>query len=71
MGDLIAASGTPALVAITKADKVSRNQRKRRCASIAETIEVPESQCLATSVRTNEGIGDLVGSIETLVREAR
>jgi len=67
IGDVLAGSGTPALVAITKTDKVSRNHRQRRCAAIAESIGVPESQCLLTSARSNEGIDDLVESIEALV----
>ncbi len=71
IGDVIVDRGTPALVAITKADKVSRNQRNRRWTAIADAIGVPESQCLLTSTRTNEGVGDLVGSIEGLVGERR
>lgn len=70
IGDVVAARGTPALVAITKADKVSRSHRNRRKSAIAESIGVPESQCLLTSAKTNEGIGDLVESIESLVTES-
>jgi GTP-binding protein len=71
IGDILVDSGTPALVAITKVDKVSRNHRRRRCSAIAESIGVPESQCLLTSSKSNEGVGDLVESIEALVHEER
>ena len=71
IGDVIAERGMPALVAITKTDKVSRGHRNRRCGAIAEAIGVPESQCLLTSAKTNEGIGDLAESIEALVWDNR
>ena len=71
MADMIVERGTPALVAITKADKVSRTHRRHRLNVIADAIAVPESQCLLTSATTNEGVGDLVESIETLVNERR
>ena len=63
--------GTPALVAITKADKVSRSHRSRRLKAIAEALGVPVQQCLLSSAITNEGIGDLVESIEALAQEPR
>jgi GTP-binding protein len=63
--------GTPALMAITKADKVSRSHRGRRLKAIAEALGVPEPQCVLTSASSNEGIGALVESIEALVREPR
>ena len=69
IADMFVERGTPALVAITKADKVSRSHRDRRLKAIAEALGVPEPQCLLTSARTNEGIGDLVESVEALVRE--
>ena len=62
---------TPALIAITKADKVSRTHRSRRLKAIAEALGVTESQCLLTSATSNDGIGDLVESIEALVLEPR
>ena len=71
IGEKLGDSGTPTLVAITKADKVSRNFQSRRCTAIAESIGVPESQCLLTSAKTNVGISDLVESIEALVSEKR
>jgi len=63
--------GTPALIAITKADKVSRSHRNRRVQAIADALDVPEPQCLLTSARSNDGINDLVESIEALVLEPR
>jgi GTP-binding protein len=69
IADVIADRGTPALAVITKADKVSRNHRRRRSGEIAAAIGVPEEQCLMTSARTDEGIGDLVESIVGLVKK--
>lgn len=62
--------GTPTLITITKSDKVSRSHRNRRVKAIAEALEVPESQCLLTSAKSNDGIGDLVESIESLVQDS-
>ncbi len=69
--DLLALRTLPTLVAITKADKVGRSKRLARVRAIAESAEVPESNCLITSARTKEGIGDLVVSIEALVDDSK
>jgi GTP-binding protein len=71
IADMIVDRGMPALMAITKADKVTKTHRSRRLKAIAESLGVQEEQCLLSSAKTDEGIGDLVGSIETLVREPR
>jgi len=69
IADVIVDRGTPALIAITKADKVSKSFRARRVKSIAEALGVPEQQCLLTSARTDEGVIDLIGSIAALLQE--
>ena len=71
MAELIGDRGIPALVVITKADKVGRGKRSLRVRSISAAIDVPESQCLVTSARTKEGIDDLVASVEELVKETK
>jgi GTP-binding protein len=71
MAERIAERGTPTLVAVTKADKVSRAQRRSRMAAIAGAIGVPVEQCVFTSARTKEGVAELVAAIEDLVREGR
>ncbi len=70
IADLLASRSLPSLIAITKADKVSRGKRGARVRAIANAAEVPESFCLVTSARTKEGIGDLVGSIDALVEDS-
>ena len=68
IADLLVSNSTPALVAVTKADKVTRTHRARRLSDIAAAIGVQEDQCVLTSARTGEGVEDLIGSIEALVR---
>lgn len=71
IADLLGSRGVPVLVAITKADKVSRTKRMGRVHTIAEAAGVAETQCVITSARTREGVGDLVESVMDLVRENR
>ena len=71
IAEMFGERGTPTLISVTKADKVSRSHRSRRVKAIAEALDVPESQCLLTSASNNDGIGDLVESIEALVQESR
>ncbi len=71
IAEILSQHGTPALIAITKADKVARTHRNRRLSTIAQEIGVAEEQCILTSVRSGEGVSDLVDSIRELVREER
>ena len=71
IAEMFADRGTLTLMAITKADKVSRIHRDRRVKAIADGLDVPVPQCLLTSAKSNYGIGDLVESIEALVDETR
>ena len=70
IAEMIVEQEAPTLMAITKADKVSRSHRSRRLKAIADSLSVPEQQCILSSARTSEGIGDLVESIEALVAES-
>ena len=65
--DLIAARGSPTLVAVTKADKVSHVHRRERVEAISTALGVPEAQCVVTSARTREGIRELNESLEELI----
>ena len=67
MAELLAHRGVPVLVAITKADKVSRGSRRQRVAAILAAIDAPEEQCVVTSAQTREGIEELRDSVSELV----
>jgi GTP-binding protein len=67
MGQLLGHRAVPVLAAITKADKVARGRRADRARAILAALALGDDQCVITSVRTREGIGDLRESIEALV----
>lgn len=67
MGDLLGGVAVPVLAAITKADKVPRGRRAEQVRAILAGLDLGDDQCIITSARTNEGIGDLRDSIEALV----
>jgi GTP-binding protein len=71
MADLLADRGVPVLVAVTKADKISRGRRSERVRSILDAVGVPEEQCIVTSATTREGVLDLRDSLEALVTASR
>lgn len=66
---LLVQRGVPALVVITKVDKVSRGQRKQRTDAILAAIKVPPEQCVLTSARSREGIAELRDSVATLLHD--
>ncbi len=68
MQELLAGSGAPTLVVLTKGDKFSRAERQRAAASRARELGLPDDQLLATSCRTGEGIPALADSIATVLR---
>ena len=67
MANLLAARGVPVLVAVTKADKVSRSRRPPRIRQILAATGVSEDQCVVTSAQTREGTADLQESVLALV----
>jgi GTP-binding protein len=69
MGLLLAERRLLVLVALTKADKVRRSQRRGRRDIIraALGVDVPGERCVFTSARTGEGIVELREAIERLV----
>jgi GTP-binding protein len=66
---LLVQRGVPALVVITKVDKVSRGQRRQRSDAILATIDVPREQCVLTSARNKEGIVELRDAVATLLHD--
>ena len=70
MANLLAARGVPVLVAVTKADKVSRSRRPARISHILSAAGVPEDQCVVTSAQTREGAAELQDSVLALVGES-
>lgn len=62
-GDLLAAQGTPLLVAITKADKIPFGKRKPRLAELTTRLGLPEDQVQLTSSESGAGLDDLAASL--------
>jgi GTP-binding protein len=62
-GELLAASGVPVLVALTKGDKLPFGQRRRRLQEFPLLLALPEEQVQLTSSTTGEGIADLGASL--------
>ena len=63
MGQLLGDRGIPTLVAITKADKLGRGRQMERTRVILNAVQIPQDQCVITSVHTNVGIQDLRDSV--------
>src|SRR6266487_2273439 len=71
MQDVLAKGEMHVLAALTKGDKLSREQRRNREAELRDELELPEDQVLVTSAKTGDGITDLKEAIDALIlREA-
>ncbi len=55
----------PFVVALTKADKLSRNQQAKQTAAIKRQLNVPEHEIIVTSSETGQGIDKLKEIIES------
>lgn len=64
--DWLAAREIPALVAVTKTDKITRDRINRKVAQVERELRAP---AIAISTVTGAGKNDLVGAIQTLVNE--
>ena len=62
-GTALARRGLPVLVALTKADKLSRSRQRERARELAAELELPDSQFLLTSATTGAGIAELRESL--------
>ena len=65
--DLLSELGLPALVVVTKIDKVGKNARGERIARLRERLQVAGDQLLVSSARTGEGREELLGAIAQLL----
>ncbi len=63
VGAALRGRGVPTLVALTKADQVSRGERQARAASIALGLQLDAAEFVLTSSRTREGAEDLRDSV--------
>jgi GTP-binding protein len=63
MGELLAASGVPVLVALTKGDKLPFGQRQSRVRAFPALLALPPEQIQLTSSTTGEGIAELGASL--------
>ena len=63
LGARLVQRGVPTLVALTKADQVTRGQRTARAASIALELGLDAAEFVLTSSRTREGAEDLRDSV--------
>jgi GTP-binding protein len=67
MQELLAQSGRPVLVALTKADKLTRSARTERVGAIAVALGLQEDQIQLTSSASRLGIAELAASIVAAV----
>jgi GTP-binding protein len=63
MLDLLHAQGHATLIVLTKADKISRQERPRRLSTLAEDLQADVDQVQLVSVKSGEGIADLGASL--------
>jgi len=67
MQEIFAGQDTRVLAALTKSDKLSRNERARRERELRNALGLDDDQVIATSARAGEGIEDLREAIGELV----
>ena len=66
--ELLAATGVPTLIALTKVDKLKARDREKGVARrVTERLGVSDDQVVASSARTGEGAGELLDAIEALL----
>lgn len=61
--------GTPALVVLTKVDKLKKSERARRLESLVASLELDMDQVVPFSAQTGEGREVLMEALEGLLRE--
>ena len=61
--------GVPALVVLTKVDKLKGNARRKEMTARMNELSLPEEQVLAVSATTGEGCDELLDSMEALILE--
>ena len=71
MQETLVEGETHVLAALTKADKLSTNQRNTRARELRQELELPEDQVVVTSAETGLGIVELNEAIGGLITGAR
>jgi GTP-binding protein len=66
----LAELGIPALVILTKMDKLKHSERKKAIARAVSALELDEDQLLPFSSKTGEGREDLLEALDSLLSEA-
>jgi GTP-binding protein len=69
MLEFLATLGVPALVALTKVDKLRQSQRAQQESTIRERLGLDLEQLVPFSSRTGEGRDELLRSVEALLTE--
>lgn len=59
--------GVPAMVVLTKVDKLKGNARRKELTARMDELTLPEDQVLAVSATTGEGCDALLDSMEALI----
>ncbi len=67
--EVLAGRGVPTLVALTKADKLTRGEQKKQAGAIAVALDLPEDQFHLTSSSARTGIAELDDSIMAALAE--
>lgn len=67
MMDYLATLGLPTLVAVTKVDKVGRQQRRKSIRALREGLGLEEEQLLPFSSKTGEGRQELLQALDQLL----
>ncbi|MGE0160970.1 MAG: ribosome biogenesis GTP-binding protein YihA/YsxC [Gemmatimonadales bacterium] len=67
MVSYLAELGLPALVVLTKVDKLTKTERERSWDRALAALSVDESQVVAFSAKTGEGRDELLAAVEGLV----
>lgn len=67
MVEYLAGIGLPALIVLTKIDKLKRSERQKSIQRALEVLEIDEGQLLPFSSKTGEGRDALLGALQGLV----
>ncbi len=65
----LAGLGLPALVVLTKVDKLKRSERSGAVGRAADALEVQPDQVLLFSAKTGEGRDELAGALDALLSQ--
>jgi GTP-binding protein len=66
--ELLIESERPVLAALTKGDKLTRNQQRQRVREMADELDLPPDQMQLTSSRMGDGVKELGEAVMGLVR---